>query len=154
MSKPRVQKSIEILDHIDPTKKVRVYRNLHKNCLSVKQGGIVKCHAENVVLKDCKFIVSEAGQRRVRNEKKKNVHAFVEGFVPAFRAGPARRSDELLDFGWSSVYYNPYETDHWQLTNEPYDAWVDTAEWVDVCSDSIMGADVLAFNVKLLEKND
>ena len=149
MKKPRVQKSIEILDHIDPTKKVRVYRNLHKNCLSVKQGGIVRCHAENVVLKDCKFIVSEAGQRRVRSEKKKNVHAFVEGFVVS-----ARRSDELLDFGWSSVYYNPYETDHWQLTNEPYDAWVDTAEWVDVCSDSIMGADVLAFNVKLLEKND
>ena len=146
MSKPRVEKSHEVLEHIDPTKKVRVYRNLNNKCVSVKQGNKVKCHATNVVLKDCKFIVSEAGQRRVRNEKKKNVHAFIEGFVV-----DARRSLELLDFGWSSIYYNPYSTDHWQLTNEPYDAWVDTAEWADVWSDPIGGANVLAFNVKFLE---
>ena len=144
MNKPRVKNSTDVLKHIDPTKKVRVYRNLHKKCVSVKQGGIVRCHSENVVLKDCKFIVSEAGQRRVRNEQKKNVHAFVEGFVV-----DARRSLELLDFVWSPVYYNPYETDHWQLTNVPYNAWVDTAEWADVWSDS-MGADVLAFNIKFL----
>ena len=67
--KPFCETSTEVLDHIDPEKPVYVYRNLHKNCLSVRQGGIVRCHAENVVLKDCKFIVSEAGQRRVRNEK-------------------------------------------------------------------------------------
>ncbi len=93
MTKPFVETSKEVLQYIDPTKKVRVYRNLHKDCISVKQGGLVRCHATNVVLKDCKFIVSEAGQRRVRNEKKKNVHAFVEGYVV-----DARRSLELLDF--------------------------------------------------------
>ena len=145
MKKPRTQKSFEIAEHIDATKKVRVYRNLHRDCYSVKQGGIVRCHAENVTLRSCQFIVSKAGQRRVRDEQKKNVHAFIEGFVV-----DARRSLELLDFGWSSVYYNPYSTDHWQLTNVPYDAWVDTAEWADVWSDS-MGADVLAFNIKFLE---
>jgi len=144
MTKPFVETSKEVLQYIDPTKKVRVYRNLHKDCISVKQDGLVRCHATNVVLKDCKFIVSEAGQRRVRNEKKKNVHAFVEGYVV-----DARRSLELLDFGWSSVYYDPYSTDHWQLTNVPHNAWVDTAEWADVWSDS-MGADVLAYNIKYL----
>ena len=46
MKKPRVQKSFQIAEHIDPTKKVRVYRNLHRDCYSVKQGGIVRCHAE------------------------------------------------------------------------------------------------------------
>ena len=76
--KPHVQKSSEVAEHIDPTKKVRVYRNLHKNCFSVKQGGLVRCHADHVTLEDCKFIVSKAGQERVRDEGRKNVHAFVE----------------------------------------------------------------------------
>ena len=149
MKKPRVEKSDEVLEHIDPTKKVRVYRNLNSKCVSVKQGSKVKCHATNVVLKDCKFIVSEAGQRRVRNEKKKNVHAFIEGYVVS-----ARRSLELLDFGWEKVYYNPYETDHWQLSSHvirgnkpvPYNQYVDEAQWVDVWCDDVCG-DVLAFNL-------
>ena len=81
MKKPRTQKSFEIAEHIDTTKKVRVYRNLHRDCYSVKQGGIVRCHAENVTLRSCQFIVSKAGQRRVRDEKRKNVHAFIEGYV-------------------------------------------------------------------------
>ena len=143
--KPFVDTSKEVLEHIDPTKKVRVYRNLHKKCVSVKQGSLVRCHATNVVLKDCKFIVSEAGQKRVREEGKKNVHAFVEGYV-----ADARKSLELLDFGWETVYYNPYETDHWQLAQVPYDEYVDTAEWCDVWCDDVCG-DVLAFNVKYLK---
>jgi len=143
--KPFVDTSKEVLEHIDPTKKVRVYRNLHKKCVSVKQGSLVRCHATNVVLRDCKFIVSEAGQKRVREEGKKNVHAFIEGYVV-----PASKSLELLDFGWETVYYNPYETDHWQLAQVPYDEYVDTAEWCDVWCDDVCG-DVLAFNVKYLK---
>ena len=143
--KPFCDTSKEVLEYIDPTKKVRVYRNLHKKCVSVKQGSIVRCHATNVVLYDCKFIVSEAGQKRVREEGKKNVHAFIEGYVV-----PASKSLELLDFGWETVYYNPYETDHWQLAQVPYDEYVDTAEWCDVWCDDVCG-DVLAFNVKYLK---
>ena len=139
--KPRVEKSHEVLQYIDPTKRVRVYRNLNNKCVSVKQGSKVECHATNVVLKDCDFIVSEAGQRRVRNEKKKNVHAFIEGYVVS-----ARRSLELLDFGWDKVHYNPYETDHWLLSSLPYDQYVDEAQWVDVWCDEVCG-DVLAFNL-------
>ena len=143
--KPFVETSTEVLAHIDASKPVRVYRNLHKKCVSVKQGGIVRCHATNVVLKDCKFIVSEAGQRRVRDEKKKNVHAFVEGHVVS-----ASKANELLDFGWETVYYNPYTTDHWQLSQVPYDEYVDVAEYVDVWCDDVLG-EVLAFNVKYLK---
>tara|TARA_R100000008_G_C3584895_1_gene171433 strand:- start:842 stop:1288 length:447 start_codon:yes stop_codon:yes gene_type:complete len=146
MTKPFAKISDDVLQWIDPTKKVRVYRNLHKKCVSVRQGGTVRCHATNVVLKDCRFIVSQAGQRRVRDEKKKNVHAFIEGYVVS-----ARRSLELLDFGWETVYYNPYETDHWQLSMVPYDQYVDKAEWVDVWCDEVCG-DVLAFNLTFLEE--
>ena len=145
MTKPFVETSKEVLAHIDASKRVRVYRNLHKKCVSVKQGSLVRCHATNVVLKDCKFIVSEAGQTRVRNEGKKNVHAFIEGYVV-----DARKSLELLDFGWETVYYNPYTTDHWQLSMVPYDEYVDTAEYCDVWCDDVLG-EVLAFNLKYLK---
>ena len=141
-SKPFVTKSREVLDHIDPTKPVFVYRNLHKQCLSVRQGGIVKCHAENVVLNDCEFKVSLAGQQRVRDEKKKNVHAGIKGMVV-----DARRSLELLDFGWETVYYNPYSCEWWQLESVPYDQYVDRAGWADIHADPIGGASVLAFDV-------
>jgi hypothetical protein len=123
MRKPRVQKSIEILDHIDPTKKVRVYRNLHKDCFSVKQDGLVRCHADNVTLFNVEFIVSKAGQRRVRDEKKKNVHAFVEGFVVDTREADnyvdGNWSDEQIENGfthWQCAYYNPYECDGFMNT--------------------------------------
>jgi len=98
-----------------------------------------------VVLYDCKFIVSEAGQKRVREEGKKNVHAFIEGYVK-----PAYIVNQMLDFGWDTVYYNPYTTEHWQLSSVPYDQYVDTAEWCDVWCDAVCG-DVLAFNLKYLK---
>ena len=139
--KPFCKTSTEVLDHINPAKPVYVYRNLHKKCLSVRQGGIVRCHTANVVLKNCKFIVSEAGQRRVREEKQKNVHAFVKGFVKT-----AREADELLDFGWYSVYYNPYACEHWQLENEPFDQYVDRSTWVDIHADKL-DASVLAYDI-------
>ena len=63
---PHVENSSQILEHINPDKPVRVYRNLHKKVISVKQDGLVCCHADNVVLQNCKFIVSKAGQKRVR----------------------------------------------------------------------------------------
>jgi hypothetical protein len=143
--KPFCKNSLEVLAHIDGSKPVRVYRNLHKKCISVKQGTLVRCHAENVVLKDCKFIVSEAGQKRVRDQGKKNVHAFIEGHVV-----DARRTDELLDFGWDTVYYNPYSTDHWVISTLPYDKYVDTAEWCDVWCDDVLG-EVSAFNLTYLK---
>ena len=139
--KPFCATSTEVLDHIDPAKPVYVYRNLHKKCLSVRQGGIVRCHAKNVVLKDCDFIVWIAGQTKVRKEKKKNVHAFLFGYVST-----STTANELLDFGWHSVYYNPYACEHWQLENEPFDQYVDRAKWVDVHADSL-GASVLAFDI-------
>jgi hypothetical protein len=141
MKKPFCATSTEVLEHINPAKPVYVYRNLHKKCLSVKQGGIVRCHAKNVVLKDCDFIVWIAGQTKVRKEKKKNVHAFLFGYVST-----STTANELLDFGWHSVYYNPYACEHWQLENEPFDQYVDRAKWVDVHADSL-GASVLAFDI-------
>jgi hypothetical protein len=108
--KPRVKTSAEVIQHINPARPVFVYRNLNFKCLSVMQDGIVRCHVDNVVLEDCEFRVSKAGQRKVRDEKRKNVHAKVKGMVVA-------NPSEILSLGWNPVYYNPYKTDEFTDTS-------------------------------------
>lgn len=64
-------------------KRVRVYFNLHRKLFSVQEktskGWRVWLHANQITLENAVFKVSEAGRQRVIREKKKNVHAFVEG---------------------------------------------------------------------------
>ena len=43
--------------------------------------GLVKKHLCHFVLWDCTLRVGKKGKQRVRNEKRKNVHAFVRGNV-------------------------------------------------------------------------
>ena len=62
---------------IDFNKKVLVYRNLHKNCWSIKQDGLVKAHALELQLYSATIKVSRKGQERVRKEKRKNVHELT-----------------------------------------------------------------------------
>ena len=126
--KPRSNTNKDIVQHINPTKKVRVYRNLHRGCVSVKQGGIVRCWTNNIVLKDCKFIISKAGQKRVRDEGKKNVHAFVEGYL-----ADVRKADEQAGFTWTESYYNPYRTDTFQ--DKETGKSISSAKYVDVWCD-------------------
>jgi hypothetical protein len=149
MKKPRVEKSYQIAEHIDPTKKVRVYRNLHRDCYSVKQGGIVRCHAEKVTLRSCQFIVSKAGQRRVRDEQKKNVHAFIEGYVVDTRETDQKVDGHLTDeqvwngeTRWEKVYYNPYTCD--TFSNQHDASPIENADYVDM----MIGEPVFAFSHK------
>ena len=135
--KPRVQRSSEIAQHIDPTKKVRVYRNLHKQCFSVKQDGLVRCHADHVTLENCHFIVSKAGQKRVRNEGRKNVHAYIEGVLVDTREADkivdGTKSDAELDAGksdWKKAYYNPYTCD--TFINQYDGSPLETAKFADL----------------------
>ena len=55
---------------LDFNRKVFVYKNLHKNCWSVRQDALVKAHAFELNLYDCTIKVSRAGQARVRKEKR------------------------------------------------------------------------------------
>ncbi len=54
--------------------KVEVYWNLHKNCFSVRscETGRVIAHTSAVDIKDAKFVVRQAGRRKVLQEKKKD----------------------------------------------------------------------------------
>ena len=81
---------------VNPNKRVRVYKNLHKDCWSVWQEGKVLFHTQEIHLRDVTFLVLESGRQRVLKEKRKNVHAFVCGFLT-----------QGLDIG-EIVRYNPY----------------------------------------------
>ena len=94
---------------IDPNKKIEVYFNLHKKTWSVRQSGKVIGHTDYIQVKDPQFVVSQKGNERVRREKKKNVHAFVRGYVesrlPVF---PSK-----MRF----VTYNPYKNSSFEVRN-------------------------------------
>lgn len=105
----------------------------------MRQRGIVVCHTDAIVLKNAKFVVGEKGRDRVRREKKKNVHAYVKGYVR-----DARETDALLPFSWDVVYYNPYTCDQFQCEGEN----VREAEWVDLCGQPCeISPAIIAFNV-------
>ena len=66
---------------IDESRKVFIYKNLHKNCWSLKQDGLVKAHVDNLSLFDCSFRVNAKGRAKVLEEKRKNVHAGISGYI-------------------------------------------------------------------------
>lgn len=84
--------------------KARVYYNLHKNLLSIQEktpkGWRVVRHESSVALRNVKFRVSEKGRQRVLRERKKNVHAFIEGDLAS--------SEEVISAD-TPVSYNPYK---------------------------------------------
>jgi len=84
--------------------RVFVYRNLHKNCLSVRcvKTKRVIAHVDFILLEDCKFKVSQKGRERVLKEKRKNVHAGVEG-------NWIDKKTVMLTTNSRHVIYNPHK---------------------------------------------
>jgi hypothetical protein len=104
--------------------KVFAYRNLHRQCWSVKalEGplkGRVIYHANDLTLGWCDFKVSQAGRQRVLREQKKNVHAGVVGYLT--ECGEIATDGIDLDV---PITYNPYK----------YDSFVDARCEVPVSS--------------------
>ena len=103
---------------------VQVYRNLNKklgngdNCVYSVRGddGLVKRHTCHLVLHDCVFRVGEKGRQRVRDEKCKNVHAYIQG-RECYNKEEKRWEyigpdcNYINDPNTVTVYYNPYKCD-------------------------------------------
>lgn len=87
---------------IDFNKPVMIYKNLHNGLFSVKQGGLVVAHIESVLLANVSFKVNDSGRNRVIREQKKNVHAFIIGYILNVNNTPA----SLLK---RAITYNPYK---------------------------------------------
>jgi hypothetical protein len=80
--------------------KVEVYRNLHKKCYSIRQNKLVIAYSDNFYISDVILKVSEKGRLRVLKEKRKNVHAILEGYIVEVY------NVQLI----KKLYYNPYKT--------------------------------------------
>ena len=89
---------------------VDVYFNLRLKLWSVRSRQTRKVigHYENVILQGCTFRVNQSGRKRVLEERCKNVHAFVSGFL---------RNDLLTSDMFDPlrmarlVSYNPYDVE-------------------------------------------
>ena len=98
--------------------KVRIYWNLHKKVWSVQdiKSNKVVAHRQFVTIRDAKFVVRKGGQKRVREEGKKNVHAFAVGYVDdKFNINNIKPSPNDANFVWQRVTYNPYKNDYFIL---------------------------------------
>ena len=103
--------------------KVRAYYNLHRHCWSVQalegeHKGRVIGHAAAVELNQFNTKVSLAGRERVLKERKKNVHAFIEGQLVGATEWISKRDTGIPsgisgDLGRyrTQITYNPYKYD-------------------------------------------
>tara|TARA_B100000073_G_scaffold281544_1_gene242312 strand:- start:297 stop:698 length:402 start_codon:yes stop_codon:yes gene_type:complete len=105
------------------TLRVRVYWNLHKKLWSIQSTKTNKVigHDNHVVLSEAKFVVRKGGQKRVREQGKKNVHAFAVGML----ASPFISHPPIENFGWNRVRYNPYEDDYFKVNSRHLNRWKD-----------------------------
>lgn len=89
---------------IEIGEKVFVYRNLNRQCLSIKsmKSKLVIAHVQGIQLDDVKLKVSAKVRDKVRREGKKYVHAGAVGFVKGF---------DIPDTNCQRVTYNPYVND-------------------------------------------
>ena len=114
---------------------VQVYRNLNKKLHDGDHGpvysvrgddGLVKRHTCHLVIHDCTFRVGEKGKQRVRDEKRKNVHAYIQG-RECYNEKEQRWEyngpdcNYVNDPNTVTVTYNPYKNDKFIRTdtNEP-----------------------------------
>ncbi|QAS54760.1 hypothetical protein [Halobacillus litoralis] len=86
--------------------RVDVYKNLHTGGFSVrsKSSGKVLCHVDSVTLTDCKFHVSKSGREKTVKEKRRRVHAWVQGTLDQIEPICEPNIEGI-------VYYNPYKTE-------------------------------------------
>lgn len=111
--------------------KIRVYYNVRKDKLSVQQkvnGKWKVTRYEDIVLMEgATFKVSESGRQRVLRDKRKNVHAFIEGEeCPLIPVNCLYRD---------IVTYNPYRDETFVASY--YGKPVDAAEYVRIVGKTI-----------------
>ena len=98
--------------------KVRVYRNLTRDCWSVQhyvkgKGWRLLEHRDYVQIILARPKVQEAGRQRVIREKKKYVHAFPEGWM--------LNGEEIFWHNVRPVKYDPYKGPDFTIDGRPFD---------------------------------
>jgi hypothetical protein len=107
-------------------RQVEVYRNLHKDCWSVRDSKtrLVISHVDYIHLQNATLVVRPAGREKVLREKRKNVHAFIKGTVAACPKNSGQmncRYIESFEMPRSPVLsVSCPNTDAKQITYNPY----------------------------------
>jgi hypothetical protein len=93
---------------VNKSKPVYIYRNLNQKGVvySLRQNGLVVGHTTALNLKNCDFRINKKGQKRVRKEKHKNVHAFIKGLICS--------NNQRMNY---KIQYNPYLNDEFVSPN-------------------------------------
>lgn len=102
-----------MIELISNKAKYYLYRNLHTGTFSLKYKGKVILHPKNLIMKNVCFNVSKLGQKKVRKEKRKNVHALIS----SFECNIFENKEELFEilkkeYIIREIYYNPYKYDN------------------------------------------
>ena len=112
------------------TDRIRAYYNLHRKCFSVQdyQTGLVTEHTDKLFVTNAMFVVRESGNKKVKREGRKNVHAFVNGIRQSKWIKPTMNYQE--------VAYNPYTMNFFQYKRmvrgtHPYSKWLEVdRHWI------------------------
>jgi hypothetical protein len=97
-------------------KRLYIYKNLHLNLFSIRQGGKVIDHRDEIILEDARFLVGQKGRERVIREKCKNVHAGVSGFwAEEWESNPEIHMNSYTPH---KIFYNPYKTDSFVMMDD------------------------------------
>ena len=119
--------------------KVEVYRNLHKKgvvySIRDRKTKLVITHVSNLTLIDVKFHVNQRGRKRVLIEKRKNVHAVIQGRISS--GGTSQRG--------RLITYNPYISNQFFLKNNP-SVKVYSARQVNITNGKIKGTGLIFIN--------
>jgi len=99
--------------------KVLVNYNLHKHTFSVTYKSLVVMNADYVKLTNVEFRVRQGGKNKVREEKNKNVHAFVIGELVDYCKYPCENIPQ--ESNDNIVTYDPYKYDSfvYKSTEQP-----------------------------------
>lgn len=110
MIKPYLKRSI------DYTAFVEVYRCLTRKgkVYSIRQFGVVVGHTKAIILRNTDFIVQKGGQKRARESKSRNVHAFIRGYID-----PYGYFELVQQTSENKVIYHPFKTDTFVVNSKP-----------------------------------
>lgn len=89
-------------------------------------------HERSVLLCDVSFIVGRKGRQRVIDSGRKNVHAFVRGYIC---------TDMQYGADWKLVTYNPFRSDSFEFRSST-GGWIPIyrAKFVDMREDGAVWA--------------
>ena len=111
---------------VDYSRPVKVYRNLSKKCWSLKQGGVVVAHADQVLMTSEKFTVNLKSRDRGLSEGKKYVHAFIVGFLADKQTTLIKNIENI------SISYNPVYAPYFYLNYGGYKYCIDRDRKINV----------------------